>query len=146
VSIPEWIWVSPHCELQNLTLCHRVQETTPRKRIFLRYRIPSSNNYDNLVPLFAAFVRLSDHLASSGHFRAEVLRKVKSVRDEAVKQIQKAAEEEKAEERALEREKARKAKRDAELNALDAKAQKKYLDKEKEKQMRKANKRQTVRG
>lgn len=98
------------------------------------------------MPLFAAFLRLPDHLASSGHFRAEVMRKVKSVRDETIKQIQKAADEEKAEERAAERDKVRKAKRDAELNALDAKAQKKYLDKEKEKQMRKANKRQTVRG
>ncbi|KAK9419237.1 putative DUF1682 domain protein [Seiridium unicorne] len=124
----------------------KIEETAPRKRLFLRYRLPSSNNYDDLLPLFVAFVRLSDHLAASAHFRPEVLRKVKNVREETIKQIQKIAEDEKAEERATERDRARKAKRDAELNALDAKAQKKYLDKEKEKQMRKASKKQTVRG
>lgn len=123
-----------------------IDETVPRKRIFLRYRLPSSNNYDDLVPLFTVFLRLPDHLAATAHFRAEVLRKVKSVRDETVKQIQKIADDEKAEERALERDKARKTKRDAELSGLDAKAQKKYLDKEKDKQMRKASKKQSVRG
>lgn len=123
-----------------------IEETAPRKRLFLRYRLPSDNNYDNLLPLFNVFVRFPDHLAASGHFRPEVLRKVKNVRDETIKQIQKLSEDEKAEERAIEREKAKRAKRDAELNALDAKAQKKYLDKEKDKQMRKANKKQTVRG
>ncbi|KAI1125022.1 hypothetical protein F5Y10DRAFT_279807 [Nemania abortiva] len=122
-----------------------LDEAVPRKRIFLRYRLPSSNNYDDLLPIFSYFVRLPDQLASAAHFRTEVLRKVKSVRDENIKQIQKAAEEAAAEERALERDKARKAKRDAELNALDAKAQKKYLEKEKEKEIRKAAKKQTVR-
>ncbi|RYC58571.1 hypothetical protein CHU98_g7639 [Xylaria longipes] len=122
-----------------------LDEAVPRKRIFIRYRLPSSNNYDDLLPLFSYFVRLPDQLASVAHFRTEVLRKVKSVREENVKQIQKLAEEEKAEERALERDKARKAKRDKELNALDAKAQKKYLEKEKEKELRKAAKKQTMR-
>ncbi|XXH04410.1 hypothetical protein Hte_010824 [Hypoxylon texense] len=123
----------------------KMDETIPRKRLYLRYRLPSSNNYDDLAPLFAYFVRISDHLASSAHFRPEVLRKVKAVRDENVKQIQKIAEEEKAEERAAERDRAKKAKRDAELNALDAKAQKKYLEKEREKEIRKSSKRQTMR-
>ncbi|KAI1743563.1 hypothetical protein F4680DRAFT_348309 [Xylaria scruposa] len=123
-----------------------LDEAIPRKRIFLRYRLPSSNNYEDLLPLFSYFVRLPDQLASVAHFRTEVLRKVKSVREENIKQIQKLAEDEKAEERQLERDKAKKAKRDADLNALDAKAQKKYLEKEKEKEMRKAAKKQTVRG
>lgn len=122
-----------------------IDETTPRKRLFIKYRLPGDNNYESLLPLFSYFLRMPDHLVQVAHFRAEVLRKVKSVRDEAVRQIQKASEEEKNEERALEREKLRKAKRDAELNALDAKAQKKYLEKEREKQMRKSNKRVTTR-
>ncbi|QBZ59552.1 hypothetical protein PoMZ_04513 [Pyricularia oryzae] len=122
-----------------------VAQTTPRKRIILKYRLPGNNDYTNLLPLFQYFVRLPDHLVQVGHFRAEVMRKVKVVRDETIRQIQKAGEDEKAEERAAEREKARKAKRDAELNALDAKAQKKYLEKEREKQLRKSNKRMTQR-
>ncbi|KAI1409537.1 DUF1682-domain-containing protein [Hypoxylon sp. FL1857] len=123
----------------------KMDETIPRKRLYLRYRLPSSNDYDNLAPLLSYFVRISDHLVSSAHFRPEILRKIKAVRDENINQIQKAAEEEKAEERQAERDRARKAKRDAELNALDAKAQKKYLEKEREKGLRKSAKRQTVR-
>ncbi|KAI1372986.1 DUF1682-domain-containing protein [Hypoxylon crocopeplum] len=123
----------------------KMDETIPRKRIYLRYRLPSSNNYDDLTPLLSYFVRIPDHLASSAHFRPEVLRKIKSVRDENIKQIQKAAEDEKAEERQAERDRAKKAKRDAELNALDAKAQKKFLEREREKELRKSAKKQTVR-
>ncbi|KAI0023210.1 DUF1682 domain protein [Xylariomycetidae sp. FL0641] len=123
----------------------KMDETVPRKRLFLRYKLPSSDNYDDILPLFSYFLRMTDHLVASAHFRPEVMRKVKSVREENIKQIQKLAEEEKAEERALERDKAKKAKRDAELNALNAKAQKKYLEKEKEKEMRKASRKQTVR-
>ncbi|KAI1206558.1 DUF1682-domain-containing protein [Annulohypoxylon truncatum] len=123
----------------------KMDETVPRKRLYLRYRLPSSNNYDDLAPLLSYFVRISDHLASSAHFRPEVIRKVRAVRDENIKQIQKVAEEEKAEERQAERDRAKKAKRDAELNALDAKAQKKYLEREREKELRKSSKKQTVR-
>ncbi|KAI5860549.1 DUF1682-domain-containing protein [Durotheca rogersii] len=123
----------------------KMDETIPRKRILLRYRLPSSDNYEGLAPLLAYTLRLPDQLATAAHFRPEVLRKVRAVRDEAVRQIQKAAEEEKAEERQAERDRARKAKRDAELNALDAKAQKRYLEKEREKEMRKSSKKQTMR-
>lgn len=123
----------------------RIDQTVPRKRLYLRYRLPSSNSYESLTPLLSYFVRLSDHLAASAHFRAEIVRKLRVVRDDLIKHIQKHAEEEKAEERALERDKAKKAKRDAALNALDAKAQKRFLEKEKEKELRKASKKQTVR-
>ncbi|KAK3333819.1 hypothetical protein B0T19DRAFT_138407 [Cercophora scortea] len=122
-----------------------IDETAPRKRIFLKYRLPSDNNYERLVPLFHYFLRVTDLLVQGAHFRPEVMRKVKAVRDEAVRLIQKASEDEKAEERAIEREKAKKAKRDAELKSLDAKAQKKYLEKEREKETRKGMKRQTAR-
>lgn len=128
-----------------LTSCS-LEETVPRKRVFLRYRLPSNNNYDSLVPLFEYFVRIPDALVSGAHFRPEVLRKVRSIRDENIAQIKKAAEAEKAEERALEREKQKKAKRDAELSGLDAKAQKKYLEKEREREQKKAQKKQTMRG
>jgi hypothetical protein len=120
-----------------------MNETVPKKRIYLGTRLPSGST-DTTVPLFEYFLRLPDLLVTSAHFRPEVLRKVKSTRDDAIRRLQKADEEEKAEERLLEREKAKKLKRDLELKGLDAKAQKKYLDKEREKEMRKAQKRQTV--
>lgn len=124
---------------------NRLDETVPRKRIFLRYSLPSNNDYTNLVPIFQYFLRISDQLAKSAHFRPEVVKKVKAVREAMIKKIQKAEEEEKAEERAIEKEKARKAKRDAELNALDAKGQKKYLEKERERELKKGTKKMTTR-
>ena len=109
-------------------------------------KLPSSGDYSQVLPIFEHFLRITDQLASGGHFRPEVMRKVRMTREDTIKRLQKADEEEKAEERALEREKAKKLKRDLELKGLDAKAQKKYLEKEKEKEMRKAQKKQTQRG
>lgn len=123
-----------------------LDETTPRKRLFLKYRLPSDGNYDALLPLFSYFLRLPDVLVKVAHFRPEVLRKVRSTREHIIAEMKKAQDEEKNEERLVEREKAKKAKRDAELKALDAKAQKKYLDKEREKELRKSQKKQTMRG
>lgn len=105
----------------------------------------SEEAYQASLPLFEYFLRLPDQLAISAHFRPEVMRKVKATREEHIKSLQRAVDEEKAEERALEREKAKKLKRDLELKGLDAKAQKKYLEKEKEKEYRKMSKRQTQR-
>ena len=89
---------------------------------------------------------MTDILVQTAHFRPEVLRKVRTTRDDAIRKLQKVDEEEKAEERQLEREKQKKLKRDAELKGLNAKAQKKYLEKEKEKEMKKMQKKQTQRG
>ncbi|KAK8933063.1 hypothetical protein H634G_07302 [Metarhizium anisopliae BRIP 53293] len=124
----------------------KLDDAAPRKRIFLKYRLPSDNNYDNLLPIFSHFLRLPDFLVQNGRFRPEVLKKVRATREAMISQIKKAAEEEKSEERQFEKEKAKKAKRDAELKGLDAKAQKKYLEKEKEKELRRSQKKMTMRG
>jgi PAT complex subunit CCDC47 len=109
-------------------------------------RVPSSGDFTKTLPIFEYFIRLTDTLVQGAHFRPEVLRKVKTTRDDTVRKLQKADEEEKAEERNLEREKAKKLKRDNDLKALDAKGQKKYLEKEKEKEMRKNQKKMTTKG
>ncbi|KAH6610413.1 hypothetical protein Trco_000433 [Trichoderma cornu-damae] len=124
----------------------RLEETAPRKRVFLKYRLPSNNNYDQFLPLFEQFLRIPDALVKDAHFRPEVLKRVRATREAMIAQLKKAIEEEKNEERQLEKEKAKKAKRDADLKGLDAKAQKKYLEKEKEKELRKSQKRMTMRG
>jgi hypothetical protein len=124
----------------------RLEETIPKKRIYLSMRVPSSGDYTKTLPIFEYFIRLIDILVQGAHFRPEVLRKVRTTRDDAIRKLQKADEEEKAEERNTEREKAKKLKRDLELKALDAKGQKKYLEKEKEKEMRKNQKKMTSRG
>ncbi|ATY67061.1 DUF1682 domain [Cordyceps militaris] len=122
-----------------------LDETTPRKRLHLKYSLPADNNYDAYVPLFEYLLRLPDLLVAQAHFRPEVLKKIRSVREQKINQIKKAAEEERAEERAADKDKAKKAKRDAELKGLDAKAQKKYLEKEQAKEQRKAQKKMTMR-
>lgn len=124
----------------------RLEETIPKKRIYLSMRVPSSGDYTKTLPIFEYFLRLTDVLVQGAHFRPEVLRKVRTTREDAIRKLQKADEEEKAEERNTEREKAKKLKRDLELKALDAKGQKKYLEKEKEKEMRKNQKKMTSRG
>ncbi|KHN99466.1 DUF1682 domain protein [Metarhizium album ARSEF 1941] len=124
----------------------KLDDATPRKRIFLKYRLPSGGRYDELLPIFSYFLRLPDFLVQNGRFRPEVLKKVRATREAMMSQIKKAAEEEKSEERQLEREKTKKARRDAELKGLDAKAQKKYLEKEKEKELRRSQKKMTMRG
>ena len=109
-------------------------------------RLPASGDYSSVLPLFEYFIRLPDFLVQNAHFRPEVMRKVRTTREDMVRKLQKADEEEKAEERALDREKAKKLKRDADLKGLDAKAQKKYLEKERERDMKKSQKKQTMRG
>lgn len=123
-----------------------LDETTPRKRMYLKYHLPTDNSYTGLVPLLSYFVRLPDLLVQSAHWRPEVLKKVRQVREAKIAQIKKSSEEEQAEDRAIEREKVKKAKRDAELKGLDAKAQKKYLEKEAAKNARKSQKKMTMRG
>jgi hypothetical protein len=115
-------------------------EAASRKRVYLRHSIPADGDYSALVPLFEYFLRLPDILVKKAHFRPEVQRKIKAVRDELLVIMRREEESEKAEERAAEREKTKKAKRDAELKALDAKAQKRYLEREREKGLRKGTK------
>ncbi|KAL7923915.1 hypothetical protein ACQKWADRAFT_288254 [Trichoderma austrokoningii] len=124
----------------------RLEETAPRKRVVLKYRLPSNNNYDQFIPLFEQFTRIPDALVRDAHFRPEVLKRVRATRESMIAQLKKAIDEEKNEERQLEKERAKKAKRDADLQGLDAKQQKRYLEKEKEKEMRKSQKRMTMRG
>lgn len=96
------------------------------------------------MPIFTGFLRLPDKLASVAHFRPEVLRKIKSIRDETVAQIKREAEKEKEEERLAEKEKEKKRQRDAKLSTLDAKAQRKYLEKERERELKRAQKKATI--
>lgn len=114
----------------------------PKKRIFLSTGLVPGGS-DATFSVFSYFLGLPDLLVQSAHFRPEVTRKVRATRDEMIKKLQKKEEEEKAEERALEREKAKKLKRDLELKALDAKGQKKYLEREHEREQKKLLKKQS---
>lgn len=123
-----------------------LQETVPKKRISLKITLPSDERSAAAIPaLLSAFIRLVDHLVLTAHFRPEVLRKVKLVREDEIKKLQKANDEEKAEERMLKRDEEKKAERDRRLRNMTADEQKKFLERERDKEGRKAMKRQQKR-
>lgn len=122
-----------------------IEETRPRKRISLSLRLPSSPSaYATTLPLFTHFLHLADHLAAHGSFRPEALRRIRATREEQIAKIKKADDEEKAEERKIALDKQKKEMRDAKLGRLSADEQRKFLEKEREKGMRKGAKRSTV--
>jgi hypothetical protein len=125
----------------------RLDDTVPRKRINLSIKLNSpSTPYTSTLPLFQYFLRLPDILVSSARFRPEALRRIKATRDEQIAKIRRVDDEEKAEERKLAGDKAKREKRDAMLSRMSADEQRKYLDKERERDSKKRQKKQTVKG
>ncbi|PVI01522.1 DUF1682-domain-containing protein [Periconia macrospinosa] len=125
----------------------KLDDTVPRKRINLSLKLEStSSSYENTLPIFQQFLRLPDVLVSTAHFRPEALRRIKATRDEQIAKIRKLDEDEKAEERKLAGDKLKKEKRDAMLSRMSADEQRKYLDKERERDSKKKQKKQTVKG
>ncbi|KAF9890894.1 hypothetical protein FE257_005470 [Aspergillus nanangensis] len=114
----------------------KIEETTPRKRTQICASLPSSSKYADIVPLFTQFLRLPDRLVSAGHFRAEVMRKIRNSREEEIRKLRRADEEEKAEERKLAAEKIKKEERERLLRGMTAEEQRKFLDREAQKGQR----------
>lgn len=125
----------------------RLEETVPKKRISLRLTLPTNDSSAAAIPaLLSAFIRLVDHLVLTAHFRPEVLRKVKAAREDEIRKLQKVADEEKAEERMIKRDEEKKTEREKRLRGMTAEEQKKFLEREREKEGRRAAKKQTKRG
>ncbi|KAF1838254.1 DUF1682-domain-containing protein [Decorospora gaudefroyi] len=127
---------------QPLNAPKTLDETKPRKRLALSLKLASDPAAT--LPIFTYFLRLPDQLASSAHFRPEALRRIRQTREEQISKIKKADDEEKAEERKLAADKLKKEQRDAKLGRLSAEEQRKFLEKEREKNARKGMKRSTV--
>jgi hypothetical protein len=119
-----------------------LDDTKPKKRINLSLKLQS--DYASTLPLFQYFLRLPDHLATAAHFRPEALRRIKQTREEQIAKIRKIDEEEKADERKTAADKVKREQRDAKLGRLSADEQRKFLDKERERDSRKKMKRSTV--
>ena len=124
---------------------NRLDETTPKKRLSLSLKLPSSFSipatYEHTLPILNAFLRMPDTLVSSAHFRGEVTRKIRATRDAEINKIKKISDKEKADERKIEEEKRKKEMRDNKLKGMSAEEQRKFLDKEREKGHRKQQKR-----
>ncbi|KAJ5653146.1 hypothetical protein N7490_000149 [Penicillium lividum] len=124
----------------------KIDETVPKKRVQLSVNLSSAAGYATTLPLFNQFLRFGDKLVAAAHFRAEVLRKVRNVRDEEIKKLRRVEEEEKAEERKLAAEKIKKDERERLLRGMTAEEQRKYLDRESQKEQRRSSKRMTRKG
>lgn len=125
-------------------LLSRIDETVPKKRIQLSVNLSSS--YASTLPLFSQFLRFADKLVATAHFRGEILRKIRNVRDEEIKKLRRIEEEEKAEERKLAAEKIKKEERERILRGMTADEQRKYLDRENQKESRRSMKKNTRKG
>jgi hypothetical protein len=124
----------------------RLNETVPRKRITLSVRLPSSeSDYESALPLFHYFLRLPDFLTTNARFRPEVTRRIRATREDEIRKIKKVDEDEKAEERKIQADKDKKEKRDLLLKNMGADEQKKFLDREREKEQRRSQKKRTQR-
>ncbi|GLI72360.1 hypothetical protein PoHVEF18_000532 [Penicillium ochrochloron] len=122
----------------------KIDETVPKKRIQLSVNL--SSGYESTLPLFNQFLRFADKLVSVAHWRGEVMRKVRNVRDEEIKKLRRVEEEEKAEERKLAAEKIKKEERERLLRGMTAEEQRKYLERESQKGQRKSMKKYSRKG
>lgn len=123
-----------------------LDEAKPRKRIHLCFKLPPDNDYAKVLPLFQTFIRLSDHLASAAKFRPEVNKKIRQTREAEEGKLKKVATAEAEEERLKQLEKLKKEERDRKLNAMSAEDQRKFKEKEAEKDRRKKTKKMTMKG
>ncbi|CAO2653897.1 Nn.00g106300.m01.CDS01 [Neocucurbitaria sp. VM-36] len=119
-----------------------LDDTKPRKRINLSLKL--TNDHASTLPIFTYFLRLPDQLVSAAHFRPEALRRIRQTREEQIAKIRKADDEEKAEERKLAADKLKREQRDAKLGRLSADEQRKFLEKERERNAKKGMKRSTI--
>ncbi|OJD09644.1 hypothetical protein ACJ73_10170 [Blastomyces percursus] len=124
----------------------KLDETTPGKRINLSLRLPKSGSYTTTMPIFTYFLRLTDRVVSAAHFRAEVVRKLRNTRDEETRKLRRAHEVEKSEERKLQAEKVKKEERDRLLRGMSAEEQRKFLEKERERETKRGMKKATRKG
>lgn len=123
-----------------------IDEAKPRKRIHVCFRLPSDKDYIKVLPLFQAFIRLSDHLASSAHYRPEIMKKIRQTRETQSASLKKVADKEVEEERLRTLEKLKKEERDRKMKGMSAEEQRKFLEKEAEKKRRKDQKKMTAKG
>ena len=120
-----------------------LEDTKPKKRVSLSLKIPSDTSVSSFAPTFAIFnyyLHLPDLLVSGARFRPEVRRKIQTTREEEQRKLKKADEDEKAEERRTESERKKKELRDNKLKGMSAEDQRKFLEKERERSGKKAEK------
>lgn len=124
----------------------KLEEAVPRKRLYLRMKVPSASDYSNTLPLFQTLLRLPDHLVQNAHFRPEVLKKLTQTREAETKKLKRVSDEEAEEERKKLAEKVKKEERDRKMKGMSAEEQRKFLEKESSRKQKRDEKKMTKRG
>ena len=114
------------------------------RHVILNLALPSSSAAADTVPLVAAIFQLIDNLNKIS-LRPETKSKLKKARDEIDRAIKEESEKEKKEEEADAKAAAKKRAREEYISKLSAADQQKELEKEKKRNMRKAQGRASVR-
>ncbi|KAK9479200.1 hypothetical protein V1514DRAFT_362645 [Lipomyces japonicus] len=123
-----------------------VEEFVSKKKVLLSLRLSqTSEDEEASQQIINATLATIDHVVAKAHWRAEVSRKLKSTRDEEIRKLKRFAEEEKIEEIAKQKASEKKQQKQG-ISRLSAEEQKKSQQKEKEKEFRRLQKKQTKRG
>ena len=117
-----------------------LNEAVSKKRLHLSVKVPADGDYTSNLRLFAAVLRFPDHLAHQAHFRPEVLRKINATREAEKKKLKKVSEAEAEEERTKVTDKLKKEERDRKMRGMTAEEQRKFLEKEAERNRKKTEK------
>lgn len=135
------------CHVPPANCYFSVEETRAKKRVILSLRLPSGDtaaDYSHTQPLFHVFLGLTDHLVVGAHFRQEIARKLRTTRDEELRRLVRHIDDEKTEERKVQAEKLKREERDRLLRGMSADEQRKYLEKEKERENKRLMKKGTI--
>lgn len=124
----------------------KLEEAIPRKRLYLRTKVPSNSDYSNTLPLFQALLRLPDHLVQNAHFRPEVMKKLTQTREAETKKLRRVSDEDAEEERKKLAEKVKKEERERKMKGMTAEEQRKFLEKESTRKQKRDEKKMTKRG
>ncbi|KAI9726977.1 MAG: hypothetical protein M1828_000325 [Chrysothrix sp. TS-e1954] len=125
----------------------KLNDVQPRKRLTLLVNLPSSNSssaYQATLPIFRLFLRLPDILAAAPRYRPEALRRVKATREDEIKKIKKNEEDERADDRRTKFEKQKKEERERMLKNMSAEQQRKFREKETATELRRGQKKKSV--
>lgn len=128
----------------NDTDLFRLDDLAAKKRVSLSLRM--TKDPQNARQIVQTYLRMPDQLVTKAHFRSEVTRRVRTTREETANKIRKSGEEAKAEERKLEADKAKKEERDRKLKGMKPDEQRKFLDREREKESKKRQSKRTIKG
>jgi len=111
----------------------------------LKLNDPSTTSTNPSTNLLTQFIRLTDVVIANKP-RPEVLRKIKETREIETKKIEKQEQSEKSEARKTQNEKTKREEREKKLKSMNADEQRRFLERERERDVKRSMGRRTIKG